>query len=63
MFETRTLLTVTVRQKFSPNIGGQELEQNISKSKGPFTPAIFVAQLKAIFVAPKLQLAAISSRF
>ena len=38
--------------------------------KGPFTQAIFVAQLNAIFVAPKLQLqyrtckpAAISARF
>ena len=32
-------------------------------TEGPFKQAIFVAQLNAIFVVPKLQPAAISSRF
>ena len=37
--------------------------ESVSNLKGPFTEAIFVAQLNAIFVALKLQPAAISSRF
>ena len=36
---------------------------NLRRTKGPFTQAIFVAQLDTIFVARKLQPAAISSRF
>jgi len=46
------------------------LDKFCRQNKGPFTQAIFVAQLNAIFVAPKLQLryrtckpAAISARF
>ena len=45
-------------------------EFEASTCKGPFTQAIFVAQLNAIFVAPRVQLqyrackpAAISARF
>ena len=71
MFTSRQHVANELKIEFLPACFAKRVQHRLlADYKGPFTQAIFVAQLNAIFVALKLQLqyrtckpAAISARF